>query len=871
MSQTPSLFLEEIDLGPVRAALQKARDGGAFVIYWHDPERTFQPFLADLAMDELEIIDISDQSRLVLKERLSRVPNRSYLLYVSGAEPAESDDLFLDVKGYARPFRADAASLKLGELGLAERLDLASWVTSRKRFLASKDRIAKFKYLVDPSDTISDLDRKALSVTAKSATAEPREILLTLFDSLINLDAEPTVWRDIETFGLAETFWELARERFGISDEVTSFRALMLRLFASDLFQTVRDRTNLGSSVSSLRLLGRNEIAVFMSQWRDSNLRCASYARLSQEAETALQVAEAITTIAPDGLATVETCQVVDQRILVGLRDEILKPLTESRQAEIDDLIQGRLASHWPRQTSGAPLAACYEALEEAMTVFSLIAKFERELPAIPPLEMPMAYTQRWWQIDKAYRRFFVRVGAAIEGLVELLKPLADRVEEVYSNAYLSRLGVRWSEALDGGLLTDWKLAKVPRQDGFFKDQVENALENGPKRVYVIISDALRYEAGMELADQLRMFRLVPEIQPMLSVLPSITALGMASLLPHTALSISPSGQVVADGQSTTGIEARRALLAPHGGIAVRAEDLKSMKRDEGRALVKDARIVYIYHDVIDATGDKSSSEGDTFEAVDTAIKEIVSLVRRIIDHFNGSTVIITADHGFLFTDSGPTEIDKSSLSQFSLGGKIESAVLQKKRYVVGKDLPTSGPFHRASLAVTSHVEGDWEAIFPRSTQRFHLAGGAQYVHGGPMPHEVFVPLIVVKEVGGEASKKTQKRPVGIVLVTSTTRITTNQQNWKFLQTERVDERLTSLRASVGIYDGLRPISEVKSVVFDSETEAMSDRERIVKLTLAAESFQRARTYDLIVRNADDGTEVLRQPITLDIAFTNEF
>ena len=865
MSQTPSLFQDEIDLSPVRAALQKTLSSGASVIYWHDPERTFQACLGDIEIDELDVIDLTDQSKLSLKERLSRVPDRPYLLYVPGTEPSEADDLFLDVKGYARHFRADAASLKLGELGLAERLDLVGWVTNRKRFLASKDRLAKFKYLVDPADTISDLDRKALSVTCKSATAEPREILLTLFDSLINLDAEPTVWKDVDNFDLRETFWELARERFGVSEEVSTFRALMLRLFATDLFQTVRDRANLGSSVSSLRLFGRNEVAVFLSQWRDSNLRCASYARLSQEAATALQVAQAITSISPDGLATVETFQVVDQRILVGLRDEILKPLTESRQAEIDDLIQGRLSSHWSRQISGAPLAACYEALEESMTVFSLIAKFEKELPAIKSSELPQAYTQRWWQIDKAYRRFFVRVGAAIEGLVELLKPLAERVEEVYSNAYLSRLGVRWSEALDGGLLTDWKLPRIPRQDGFFKEQVEDALDNGPKRVYVIISDALRYEAGMELADQLRMFRLVPEILPMLSVLPSITALGMASLLPHTSLSISPSGQVAADGQSTTGIEARRALLAPHGGIAVRAEDLKSMKRDEGRALVKDARIVYIYHDVIDATGDKASSEGDTFEAVDTAIKELVSLVRRISDHFNGSTVIITADHGFLFTNSGPTEIDKSSL------GKIDTAALQKKRYVVGKELPTSGAFHRASLSVTSHVEGDWEAIFPRSTQRFHLAGGAQYVHGGPMPHEVFVPLILVKEVEGDASKKTQKRPVGIVLATSTTRVTTNQQNWKFLQTERVDERLTSLRASVGIYDGLRPISEVKAVVFDSETDAMSDRERIVKLTLAAETFQRVRTYDLIVRNADDGTEVLRQPLTLDIAFTNEF
>jgi uncharacterized protein (TIGR02687 family) len=300
--------------------------------------------------------------------------------------------------------------------------------------------------------------------------------------------------------------------------------------------------------------------------------------------------------------------------------------------------------------------------------------------------------------------------------------------------------------------------------------------------------------------------------------------------------------------------------------MAVRAEDLKAVKRDEGRAMVKDARVVYVYHNIIDAIGDKAGSESGTFPAVEDALEDLVQLIRRIIDQLNGSTVIVTADHGFLYTESSPTEIDKSSL-----GGKIETALIAKKRMVVGSELPASGPFHRAQLSVTAGVDGEWEAIYPRSTQRFHLAGGAKYLHGGPMPQEVFVPLLIVKEKEGDAAKATEVRAVGITLATNTTRVTVNQQTWRFLQTEAVDERRRPLRATIGIYDGLRPVSDLQTVVFDSETDSMTDKERRVRLTLSNESFDQTRTYQLVVRNADDGTEVLSQPLTLHIAFTNEF
>src|SRR5690606_18709291 len=113
------------------------------------------------------------------------------------------------------------------------------------------------------------------------------------------------------------------------------------------------------------------------------------------------------------------------------------------------------------------------------------------------------------------------------------------------------------------------------------------------------------------------------ELSSQLGVLPSYTRLGMASLLPHKTLTYKASGDVLVDGKPTASLDNRSDVLAAVEGMAVRASDLLAMKKEEGRELVAGKRVVYIYHDRIDATGDDRKSEGETFQAVRTAINEV--------------------------------------------------------------------------------------------------------------------------------------------------------------------------------------------------------------------------------------------------------
>src|SRR5690606_33684081 len=106
--------------------------------------------------------------------------------------------------------------------------------------------------------------------------------------------------------------------------------------------------------------------------------------------------------------------------------------------------------------------------------------------------------------------------------------------------------------------------------------------------------------------------------------LPSYTQLGMAALLPHEQLSYQQGNSdiVFADGLSTSGIPNRDTILKKFKGMGVKSDDLLKWKNQEGRDIIRDAEVVYIWHNTIDAMGDSASTEEKTFEACRSAVDE---------------------------------------------------------------------------------------------------------------------------------------------------------------------------------------------------------------------------------------------------------
>ena len=263
-----------------------------------------------------------------------------------------------------------------------------------------------------------------------------------------------------------------------------------------------------------------------------------------------------------------------------------------------------------------------------------------------------------------------------------------------------------------------------------------------------------------------------------IGMLPSYTQLGMAALLPHQDLSYEKEqgSTVYADGQSTQGLENRNAILEKVKGMAVSSKELMSWSNQEGRDKVKDAKLVYIYHDTIDAIGDKLSTEEKTFEACRTAIEELTDLVGRVINRLNASRVLLTADHGFLFQQKALTKADKTVLPTKPIGS-IEA----KKRYIIGESLRADESCWKGCIADTANGSGDTEFLVPKGAQRFHFICGARFVHGGAMLQEICVPIIAISALRGEKMAEYEKQPVGVVVKIQPIKIVNNIDKISFI------------------------------------------------------------------------------------------
>ena len=161
------------------------------------------------------------------------------------------------------------------------------------------------------------------------------------------------------------------------------------------------------------------------------------------------------------------------------------------------------------------------------------------------------------------------------------------------------------------------------------------------------ISDALRYEAAADYAQRLRSAnRWTAEVEALFGVLPSYTQLGMAALLPGNERAVDAmTATVTIDGQSTAGTKNRAQLLnLACGGKAtgLQAEVFLELNtKTDGRALMRDHEIIYIFHNVIDKVGDQPSTEAKTFDAVEQAFEELDLIIKKVAN-INGSNMLLT-------------------------------------------------------------------------------------------------------------------------------------------------------------------------------------------------------------------------------------
>lgn len=870
------------DLDQIHTALERLfSDEGQRIVFWNDPDREFQNTLPFIMLAGVTTLRLDEVGALEAKIRLERDdPSAKFLLYAPTEEPDYEDDWLLDIRLYSRSFRADRASILLQELGLIS-LHLRTHIGERRKFFDAKERLQKIKALVAPDDVAADLDRKMIAVVAKADQPELFNVVQTIHSawaeagSEIDLDNPPVVWGQIEKFDLDGPFWQMVKATFGYEEENPTLKNFLLRLMVTDYAHHVKGDTPQSIRGLLLPRTGWSNAVVCLAQWRDSSSKASSYDRLSAEAATILKIEDHLPNLEIDQLVDVMTFLAVEKRIASSLRERVQGTADTINAEDVRAIATRRQSGHWASpavaDSTDAPrqaLHAVYDALVAAADFYALRNLHKSGFDYPNAAAMYGAYESELYRFDQLYRHFCESADVAEAAGWGIVKPLRADIEAHYVNWYLTNVALAWGTFVEapGGLLTNWRIEKVPNQFRFYDRNVRPWLEEGEnRRAFVIISDAFRYEAAQELTTELNgKYRFEATLSSQLGVLPSYTALGMASLLPHKTLAYK-GADVLVDGQSSVASE-RDGILQAVGGLACKCDDLMAKKKDEGREFVKDRRVVYVYHNTVDSVGDDAKTEGHTFEAVRRAIDELAALVVYIVNNLNGHHIVVTADHGFLFTETARVETDRSKLKD-----KPDTAILAKKRYLLGPNFPDHEVTWHGKVSVTAGADGDTEFWIPKGTNLFHFGGGARFVHGGAMPQEIVVPVVTVRHIRGRSAQDTKTKPVTVQVLGSNHRITSAYHRFQLIQMEAVSDRVKPITLKVAVYEGEDPVTDLQTVKFDNSSGNLDERKKWVNLVLQDRQYNKKTPYRLVLRDADTGIEQQSVDVIIDRAFTDDF
>jgi hypothetical protein len=280
--------------------------------------------------------------------------------------------------------------------------------------------------------------------------------------------------------------------------------------------------------------------------------------------------------------------------------------------------------------------------------------------------------------------------------------------------------------------------------------------------------------------------------------------------------------------------------------------------------MVKGKEVVYIYHDTID----EASHTADTmvFPACEDAIVELKNLVRIIVNDFGATNIIITADHGFLYTYSPLTEDDKVDKSGF-----VNRIVEYGRRYaIMVKDS------HPEYLQQVRFLDGDtdFEAYAPKENVRIKMnGGGLNFVHGGTSLQEMVVPVIEYRYLRNDSAEyqknkhKYDTKPVEIALLSATHKISNMIFSLNFYQKEAVGDNREAANYQVYFTDASgKQISDVQKIIADKTSDNGQERTFRCSFNLKSQKYDSKEIYYLVIAD-ENGMVTSREEFQIDIAF----
>jgi uncharacterized protein (TIGR02687 family) len=824
----------------VQAALEKKFQEHR-IIFWYDDKAELTALFESLQIPEVEKL-IIENNEFTLKHRLLiEQPHQRFLIYQPKPKPVDNENWLLDILLSNFEFHTEAASLFLHDLELPP--EFKPLIQQHEGFFTNEKRISELKSLLEPEDRESKIRLKMISILC-SCEADWEKVLYSLFAEIQKEKQDK--FKSIEKYGLHIFFWEVIERKFNYKATNPGIKDFLLQLI-NDNFQR---------SIPNGKATLSKDAYLFVNRWKENTKARQIFEDWSLQLEEDLGIEPFIQNLSAELLLEADTFSVIDQKIIVSLKDFVLNESLPN--TIVQEWIEKRKLKFFYKQFENI-----YEALSYSSSLLDEIRK--SNLTIASPAEGFEKYIRQLYQVDLLYRKYIYFSEKAEHQSV--LKDLTLKIEKAYGNSFLLKLGDNWQQAID--LMPEWKIDSVIGQKEFFKNWVDPYIKRG-NRIFVIISDAFRYESAVELREMILQKNMyTAELQAVLGSLPTYTQLGMASLLPHKSLTFNEKSDIVfVDGQSTQGTPNRTKILQKYTpeSIAIVAEDFLKMKaKTEGREFIKPYNIIYIYSNHIDKTGDDKTSEGDVFKATKDEFDYLMKIIKQIAG-MNGTNMLITSDHGYLYQQN---RLDETDFTDFTPSGDVYKT---SRRFVIGNNLSVNSSVKKWKGKQLG-FDDDTEVLVPKSINRLRIQGaGSRFVHGGASLQEIVIPILEINK-----SHNSDLEYVDIDIISGSTNITSNTFGVSFYQKQAIADKIFPRQLKAAFYTNSgKLISDIANFSFNSNAmDAVAREQRKTFQFISDASKYNGQEVILKLEEPIEGTSQFKTyksfTYRMLIAFSSEF
>lgn len=823
------------------------------IVFWTDMDEDFIDGYEQIDLDGVNIVHLHKNNQFYIKHLLEEEDTESSYLIYTNLDLDSDENWLYDTVQYSKTFYADRISLLLNEFNIGP--SLRQYVQQYIAFFGAQDRRKRLKDFDIHFETREALELAMMNALCRNHSLDFQTVLRTVLMDTLD-DESNRYLHDFNRFFDIDTFWSYVEREYAYNRENKTLQTLFMHLAITAFSRNIPEKY-LATVQHFVAESNRTNIYVFIDQWMHHRDDYQIYNEYIKQTEEEINLQDMINSMPIDAYKDANVFPYIDRAVIIYIANNLIEQYEDYDMYL--SLINERRNKHFYEQYKHL-----YEALYYTVKIFQFQKEYAHGIPLGQAIDMYEAYTDEYYLMDTYYRKFYVAFDAANSN--EVLLKLQHLVENLYTNWYKGELSAHWSQAVEEEMTEQWSLPGIYNQQQFYS----HIISHHEERVFVIISDALRYEIGVELQEALEQQTFIKgtvELQNMLGIVPSVTKLGMAALLPHRKLEID-NNQVTINGMSTSGIDNRQKILHSYvdESLAINYESVLQMTSSERAETFRGKKLIYIYHDSIDAIGDNTATEINTFNAAEEAVDQILELSRIIINGLSGTRVYVTADHGFIY--------QREKLEVADLMSKEDINALEvKRRYMLSETKKEVSGQHCINLSSVIDNEDPLYVYVPKATMRYRIQGaGANFVHGGASLQEVVVPLLYIrnKRTGQRGAEAVQK--VDISLTSTTRRITNSIFTLDFFQTEQVADRKTPRTVVIYMADELNNVlSTEETIIGDLENDDPKERIFKVQFTLQNKKYDRNQTYYLIMKDEETDAILERIPFTINLGIISDF